>query len=121
MGSRLRLRRKVLGLSQEKLAQALGITFQQVQKYEKGANRISASRLQQIASVLEVPVAFFFENASAGLDGAAAEPAARSMWAAHGGMETLLQAFADIRDERLQRLALDILAQIAKLDRGGWA
>ncbi|SCW61863.1 Transcriptional regulator, contains XRE-family HTH domain [Rhizobium mongolense subsp. loessense] len=62
VGGRLRLRRKVLGLSQSSLADALGITFQQVQKYEKGMNRIGASRLQRIAEILKVPVGFFFEN-----------------------------------------------------------
>ncbi|MEX2692802.1 helix-turn-helix domain-containing protein [Rhizobium mongolense] len=62
VGGRLRLRRKVLGLSQCSLADALGITFQQVQKYEKGMNRIGASRLQRIAEILKVPVGFFFEN-----------------------------------------------------------
>ncbi|HJU12002.1 MAG TPA: helix-turn-helix transcriptional regulator [Candidatus Binataceae bacterium] len=60
----VRMRRLMLGLSQSKLADALGITFQQVQKYEKGTNRISASRLQQIAVLLQVPVAFFFADAS---------------------------------------------------------
>ena len=63
VGSRVRLRRTMLGLSQEKLGESLGITFQQIQKYEKGANRIGASRLQQIAGVLNTPVAFFFEDA----------------------------------------------------------
>ncbi|WFU90407.1 helix-turn-helix transcriptional regulator (plasmid) [Rhizobium sp. CC1099] len=62
VGGRLRLRRKVLGLSQGSLAEALGITFQQVQKYEKGMNRIGASRLQRIAEILRVPVGYFFEN-----------------------------------------------------------
>ncbi|ULJ76346.1 helix-turn-helix domain-containing protein [Rhizobium gallicum] len=62
VGGRLRLRRKVLGLSQGSLAEVLGITFQQVQKYEKGMNRIGASRLQRIAEILRVPVGFFFEN-----------------------------------------------------------
>src|SRR6185295_13878486 len=63
VGSRVRMRRMMLSMSQEKLGDALGLTFQQVQKYEKGANRIGASRLQQIASILQVPVAFFFEGA----------------------------------------------------------
>ena len=63
VGSRVRLRRTMLGLSQEKLGESLGITFQQIQKYEKGANRIGASRLQHIASVLSTPVSFFFEDA----------------------------------------------------------
>lgn len=63
VGSRVRLRRNMLGMSQEKLGDALGITFQQIQKYEKGANRVGASRLQAIANVLNVPVSFFFDDA----------------------------------------------------------
>src|SRR5437588_9357470 len=63
VGSRVRMRRMMLAMSQEKLGDALGLTFQQVQKYEKGTNRIGASRLQQISEILSVPVAFFFEVA----------------------------------------------------------
>ena len=63
VGSRVRMRRIMLAMSQEKLGAALGLTFQQVQKYERGANRIGASRLQQISHILQVPVAFFFEGA----------------------------------------------------------
>ena len=63
VGSRVRMRRMMLSMSQEKLGDALGLTFQQVQKYEKGTNRIGASRLQQIAHILQVPVSFFFEGA----------------------------------------------------------
>ncbi len=62
VGSRVRMRRIMLDLSQTKLADALGITFQQVQKYEKGANRITAGRLQHIATFLQVPIPFFFEG-----------------------------------------------------------
>jgi transcriptional regulator with XRE-family HTH domain len=62
VGSRVRMRRIMLAMSQEKLGAALGLTFQQVQKYEKGTNRIGASRLQQISQILQVPVAFFFED-----------------------------------------------------------
>ncbi|MBO6717784.1 MAG: helix-turn-helix transcriptional regulator [Rhizobiaceae bacterium] len=62
VGSRVRLRRNMLGMSQEKLGEMLGITFQQIQKYEKGTNRIGASRLQAIASILNVAPAFFFEG-----------------------------------------------------------
>ena len=65
------MRRLMVGMSQSKLGEALGVTFQQIQKYEKGANRIGASRLQQLARVLEVPPAFFFEGAPAGDVGAA--------------------------------------------------
>src|SRR5207237_3393201 len=63
VGSRVRMRRMMLAMSQEKLGDALGLTFQQVQKYEKGTNRIGASRLQQISNILQVPVEFFFEGA----------------------------------------------------------
>src|SRR5271157_3765920 len=63
VGSRVRMRRMMLAMSQEKLGDALGLTFQQVQKYEKGTNRIGASRLQQISHILQVPVAFIFEGA----------------------------------------------------------
>src|SRR5260221_14706294 len=62
VGSRVRMRRLMLGMSQGKLADGLGLTFQQVQKYEKGANRIGASRLHHVASILQVPVPFFFEG-----------------------------------------------------------
>src|SRR3954462_12677420 len=62
VGSRVRMRRMMLGMSQEKLGDALGLTFQQIQKYEKATNRIGASRLQQISLVLQVPISFFFEG-----------------------------------------------------------
>src|SRR5215470_14474137 len=63
VGGRVRMRRMMLAMSQEKLGESLGLTFQQVQKYEKGTNRIGASRLQQISQILQVPVSFFFEDA----------------------------------------------------------
>ena len=66
VGSRVRMRRMMLNMSQSGLGDALGITFQQVQKYEKGTNRISASRLQQVCHILQVPIPFFFEGAPAG-------------------------------------------------------
>jgi transcriptional regulator with XRE-family HTH domain len=62
VGSRVRLRRNMLGLSHEKLGEAIGLTFQQVQKYERGANRIGASRLHDLSRVLDVPVSFFFDD-----------------------------------------------------------
>src|SRR3979411_826877 len=74
VGSRLRMRRMMLGMSQEKLGDALGLTFQQVQKYEKGVNRVSASRLQHISQILQVPVPFFFEGAPGGSEGAPGAP-----------------------------------------------
>ena len=72
VGNRVRLRRTLLGLSQEKLAEAIGLTFQQVQKYERGANRIGASRLYDLSRVLDCPISFFFEDM--GEDVAAASP-----------------------------------------------
>src|SRR5438132_8945295 len=63
VGSRVRMRRMMMSMSQEKLGDALGLTFQQVQKYEKGTNRIGASRMQQISNILQVPVSFFFDGA----------------------------------------------------------
>ena len=60
VGSRIRLRRTMLGMSQEKLGESLGITFQQIQKYEKGTNRVSCSRLYEISQILDVPITYFF-------------------------------------------------------------
>lgn len=62
VGQRLRVRRSLLGLSQEKLAEAIGLTFQQIQKYERGMNRISAGRLFQFSKILQVPVSYFYDN-----------------------------------------------------------
>ncbi len=67
VGMQLRQRRALLGMSQEKLAEQVGITFQQIQKYENGANRISASRLYEFSRVLDIPVSFFFENSNENL------------------------------------------------------
>lgn len=70
VGTRVRLRRTLLGMSQEKLGQAIGLTFQQVQKYERGANRIGASRLYDLSRVLDVPISFFFDDLPSEIDGA---------------------------------------------------
>src|ERR1041384_5361241 len=83
VGARVRMRRMMLSMSQEKLGDALSLTFQQVQKYEKGTNRIGASRLQQISGILSVPVSFFFEGAphSAGHSGGMANaPSPAYVW-----------------------------------------
>ena len=70
VGSRVRLRRTLLGMSQEKLGEAIGLTFQQVQKYERGANRVGASRLYDLSRVLDVPVGFFFDEMTEEVAGA---------------------------------------------------
>jgi transcriptional regulator with XRE-family HTH domain len=79
VGQRVRLRRTLLGWSQEKLAQALGLTFQQVQKYERGANRIGASRLFDLSRVLDVPVSFFFDDMTGETGANPIEPAASAL------------------------------------------
>ena len=110
VGSRVRMRRMMLGMSQEKLGDSLGLTFQQVQKYEKGTNRIGASRLQQISHVLQVPVAFFFEGApNAQMVGRheglaeAPSPAYVSDFLATADGLALTKAFMRIEDSKLRR------------------
>jgi transcriptional regulator with XRE-family HTH domain len=124
VGSRVRMRRMMLGMSQEKLGDALGLTFQQVQKYEKGTNRIGASRLQQIAQILQVPVAFFFEGAPAAITGArhdgmaeAPSPAYVSDFLATPDGLALTKAFMKIGDSKLRRRIVDLVEQIAGSDK----
>jgi transcriptional regulator with XRE-family HTH domain len=123
VGSRVRMRRMMLAMSQEKLGDALGLTFQQVQKYEKGTNRIGASRLQQISNILQVPVAFFFEGApditegvgrSSGKD--APSPAYVSDFLATSDGLALTKAFMRITDAKLRRRIVDLVEQIAGED-----
>jgi len=117
VGSRLRNRRRMLGMSQEKLAHAFGLTFQQVQKYEKGANRIGASRLQHLASILQVPVPFFFEGLPA-----ADEPKSHAASLPHSAVFEFLatndgvrlaRAFTRIPDAKLRRSIVDVTEQIS--------
>jgi transcriptional regulator with XRE-family HTH domain len=119
VGARVRMQRMMLGMSQEKLGEAIGLTFQQVQKYEKGTNRISASRLQHIAHILNVPVAFFFEGAP-GLpgvsNGAAAEhappPAYVTDFLATSSGLALTRAFIRIEDVTLRRSIIRLVEEI---------
>jgi len=110
VGSRVRMRRKLLGISQEKLAHALGVSFQQVQKYERGSNRISASKLYEIACALDVPVLFFFEDlpSADALDDErerARAAALRDFLASADGLDWV-EAIATIRSPQLRRKAL---------------
>jgi transcriptional regulator with XRE-family HTH domain len=120
VGSRVRMRRMMLSMSQEKLGDALGLTFQQVQKYEKGTNRIGASRLQQIAQILQVPVSFFFEGAphSAGHGGMseAPSPAYVADFLATSDGLSLTKAFMRIKSSKLRRRIVDLVEQIAGID-----
>ena len=117
VGSRVRMRRMMLSMSQEKLGDALGLTFQQVQKYEKGTNRIGASRLQQISQILQVPVAFFFEGApqlanQAGQFNEAPSPAYIADFLATSDGLALTKAFMRIKDPKLRRRIVDLVEQI---------
>src|ERR1700732_841377 len=120
VGSRVRMRRMMLSMSQEKLGDALALTFQQVKKYEKGTNRIGASRLQQIANILQVPVSFFFEGAphtahSSGM-AEAPSPAYVSDFLATSDGLSLTKAFMRIKNNKLRRRIVDLVEQIAGED-----
>ena len=120
VGSRVRMRRMMLGMSQEKLGDALGLTFQQVQKYEKGTNRIGASRLQQISLILQVPVSFFFEGAPPppgrpGLSEAPSPAYVTDFLATTDGL-TLTKAFLRIQNPKLRRRIVELVEEMAGED-----
>jgi transcriptional regulator with XRE-family HTH domain len=119
VGSRVRLRRMMLGMSQEKLGESLGITFQQIQKYEKGTNRIGASRIQHISRVLSVPVSFFFDGApgvnadqSRGIGDAEPPNYLVDFLATTDGIQ-LNKAFVRIKDAKLRRRVIDLVRAMA--------
>ena len=121
VGSRVRMRRKMLGMSQTKLGDALGITFQQVQKYEKGTNRIGASRLQHISHMLQVPVPYFFEGAPQLTGqpkgfGKAPSPAYVSEFLATTDGLALTKAFTRIKGPKLKRRIVDLVEEIMEDD-----
>jgi len=118
VGSRVRMRRMMLAMSQEKLGDALGLTFQQVQKYEKGTNRIGASRLQQISHISQGPVAFFIEGApnlhsAVGGSKEAPSPSNVSDFLATSEGLSLTKAFMRIKQPKLRRRIVDLVEEIA--------
>lgn len=120
VGSRIRLRRTMLGMSQESLGEQLGITFQQIQKYEKGTNRVGASRLQAISSILNVPVSFFFED-QPNQDGPRgfAEDASGAFSLDFVGTAEGLQlnrAFVKISDPKIRRRVIDLVKALGSDD-----
>ena len=122
VGSRIRLRRNMIGMSQEKLGENLGITFQQIQKYEKGTNRVGASRLQAIASILGVPVAFFFEDApgmeggrGAGFSEDSSTSFAVEFCSTTEGLQ-LNRAFVRIADQKVRRKIIDLVKSLSDED-----
>ncbi|MCH9052633.1 MAG: helix-turn-helix transcriptional regulator [Proteobacteria bacterium] len=110
VGSRVRLRRTMLGMSQEKLGHAIGLTFQQVQKYERGANRIAASRLFELSRVLDVPVSFFFDDMPADVS-----PRSRPL---EGGLAEeggeLVRAYYRITDPGVRKRVFALAKALAK-------
>lgn len=124
VGSRVKLRRVMVGMSQEKLGDALGITFQQIQKYEKGTNRISASRMQQICNALKVPVSFFYEdapgaggNTNPGLSEASATTYVADFMNSTEGIQ-LNRAFVRIKNPAVRRKIVELVRTLAEEEDG---
>jgi transcriptional regulator with XRE-family HTH domain len=114
VGARIRLRRNMIGLSQEKLGESLGITFQQIQKYEKGMNRVGASRLQAIGTILNVPVTFFFDDMPGQSDKPKGFEEESETTYVVGFLNSsegiqLARAFAKIGDAKIRRKILDLV------------
>jgi transcriptional regulator with XRE-family HTH domain len=119
VGSRVRLRRMLVGMSQEKLGEALGLTFQQIQKYEKGANRIGASRLYQISQILGVPVQFFYDDMadeirakSEGFAEGDSTPFVMDFVSSSEGLQ-LNRAFSSIEEPKVRKKLLDLVKALA--------
>ena len=128
VGSRIRLRRTLLGMSQERLAEAIGLTFQQVQKYERGANRVGSSRLFDLSRVLDVTVSYFFEDMAPGVQektpsklmGLAHPPAPDYEPDPMAKRETLelVRAYYKIGDPAVRKRIFELTKSIAKSYRG---
>ena len=121
VGHRVRLRRMLIGMSQERLGELLGLTFQQVQKYEKGINRIGAGRLYEVAGILGVPVAFFYEDVNGDRRNGDAEsddpPPVMEFLSSPEGLQLSL-AFMRIRDVKVKRRILDLVRSLADEENG---
>lgn len=120
VGARVRMRRKFLGMSQEGLAETIDLTFQQVQKYERGSNRISASKLYEIARALKAPVAYFFEGygqteAVEGFSESESEQFVHGFLMTTEGIE-LAEAFPRIKSAKLRRRVLELVRSLAEED-----
>jgi transcriptional regulator with XRE-family HTH domain len=119
VGNRVRIRRMLIGMSQERLGDMLGLTFQQVQKYEKGVNRIGAGRLFEVARILNVPVDFFYEGVSAQLAGQPGTsepegtPPVMEFVSSGEGLQLSL-AFMKIKDAKVRKRVLDLVKSLAE-------
>jgi transcriptional regulator with XRE-family HTH domain len=128
VGSRIRLRRTLLGMSQERLGDQLGLTFQQVQKYERGVNRVGASRLFDLSRVLDVPISFFFDDLPDGLAGGAAGASRRAQGAGEGhdpfGDDTLsrretlelVRAYYRINDPAIRKRVFELIKSMGPVE-----
>ncbi len=118
VGNRVRLRRMLIGMSQEKLGELLGLTFQQVQKYEKGVNRIGAGRLFQVAHILSVPIDYFYEGLNGetqpgvATDSGAASPPVMEFLSSGEGLQLTL-AFMKIKDPKVRKRVLDLVKTLS--------
>ena len=121
VGYRVRLRRVLIGMSQERLGELLGLTFQQVQKYERGINRIGAGRLYEVAEILDVPISFFYEGVNgverSGEGGGLESSAVMDFLSSNEGIQ-LSTAFMGIRDAKVRRRLLDLVRSIAGEQNG---
>ena len=121
VGGRVRIRRMLIGMSQERLGELLGLTFQQVQKYEKGVNRIGAGRLFEMSRILGVPIDFFYEDVRGSLLGGFAEnessPPVMEFVTSGEGLQLSL-AFMKIKDPKLRKRVLDLVKQMAEDSAG---
>ena len=129
VGSRVRLRRTLLGLSQEKLGEAVGLTFQQIQKYERGANRIGASRLYQLTRILDVPISFFFDDMPEDVKSGARRPPAGLEDRPQAALEPdpmakretleLVRAYYRIANPKVRKRLFELAKSLAKASDGG--
>jgi transcriptional regulator with XRE-family HTH domain len=115
IGSRVRARRTMLGMSQERLADALGLTFQQVQKYEKGMNRVGASRLLQIAGILDVGIEFFFEGLPGLRAGGFAGDSLMAEFLTRSESDRLVRGFLRLKDDEARRKVVDLVDWLASV------
>ena len=119
VGNRVRIRRMLVGMSQERLGDLLGLTFQQVQKYEKGINRIGAGRLFEIARILDVPVGFFYDGVDGAADGLSEASAPVMEFVSSSEGLQLSLAFMKIRDPKVRKRVLDLVKSLAEEEETG--
>jgi transcriptional regulator with XRE-family HTH domain len=113
IGQRVRMRRNTIGMSQEKLGEALGLTFQQVQKYEKGSNRIGASRLLHIAGILDVGIEFFFEGLPELRTGRSSAESAMTEFLTIPESDRLVRGFVRLKDQEACKKVADLVDWLA--------